>query len=160
MPTYDKSYNNFGRPLVPDDSCKDSAPRHPRLWRRFLKVFTIYVHGGHLGSTDHDHFSNLSFPHPKEAPHEIWAKLAQRLQRRSHLKMLMDGGKVITIAHPEQRSGELKKKKVPPPWRPWFLTYHDGLNNLGRKLQKKHSCRVILKSVQWFLTRRFLNFSI
>ena len=115
MPTYDKSYNNFGRPLVPDDSCKDSAPRHPRLWRRFLKVFTIYVHGGHLGSTDHDHFSNLSFPHPKEAPHEIWAKLAQRLQRRSHLKMLMGGGKVITIAHPEQRSGELKKKSPTPP---------------------------------------------
>ena len=114
MPTYDKSYNNFGRPLVPDDSCKDSAPRHPRLWRRFLKVFTIYVHGGHLGSTDHDHFSNLLFPHPKEAPHEIWAKLAQRLQRRSHLKMLMDGGKVITIAHPEQRSGELKQKSLTP----------------------------------------------
>ena len=53
-------------------------------------------------------------PHPKEAPHEIWAKLAQRLQRRSHLKMLMDGGKVITIAHPEQRSGELKKKSPTP----------------------------------------------
>ena len=155
MPTYDKSYNNFGRPLVPDDSCKVSAPRHPRLWRRFLKVFTIYVHGGHLGSTDHDHFSNLSFPHPKEAPHEIWAKLAQRLQRRSHLKMLMDH---YSSSWAEVRW--VKKKKVPPPWRPWFLTYHDGLNNLGRKLQKKHSCRVILKSVQWFLTRRFLNFSV
>ena len=35
---------------------------------------------------------------------------------------------------------------------------HDGLNNLGRRLQKKHSCRVILKLVQWFLTRRFLKF--
>ena len=42
-------------------------------------------------STDRDHFSNLSFPHPKEAPYEIWAKLAQQLQRRSRLKMLMDG---------------------------------------------------------------------
>ena len=42
-------------------------------------------------STDRDHFSNLSFPHPKEAPYEIWAKLAQRLQRRSRLKMLTDG---------------------------------------------------------------------
>ena len=51
---------------------------------------------------------------------------------------------MITIAHPEQRSGELKKK-VPPPWRPWFLTYHDGLNNLGRKLQKKHSCRCYIE---------------
>ena len=37
-------------------------------------------------STNHDHFSNLLFPLPKEAPYEIWAKLAQRLQRRSCLK--------------------------------------------------------------------------
>ena len=64
-----------------------------------------------------DHFSNFSFPHPKEAPYEILAKLAQRLQRRKRLKMLTDGRtdgwtddgrKVITIAHPEQSSGELK----------------------------------------------------
>ena len=34
-------------------------------------------------STNRDHFSNLSFPQPKEAPHEIWAKFAQR---RSRLK--------------------------------------------------------------------------
>ena len=64
-------------------------------------------------STDHDHFSNLLFPQLKEAPHEIWAKLAQWLQRRSRLKMLMDGRtddgqKMITIAHPEHSSGELK----------------------------------------------------
>ena len=37
-------------------------------------------------SMDCDHFSNLSFPGPKEAPHEIWATLARRLQCRSHLK--------------------------------------------------------------------------
>ena len=42
-------------------------------------------------SMDRDRFSNLSFPHPKEAPYEILAKLAQRLQRRSGLKMLTDG---------------------------------------------------------------------
>ena len=42
-------------------------------------------------STNRDHFSNFSFPHPKEAPYEIWAKLAQRLQRRSRLNMLTDG---------------------------------------------------------------------
>ena len=34
-------------------------------------------------SMDHAHFSNLPFSCSKEAPHEIWAKLAQRLQRRS-----------------------------------------------------------------------------
>ena len=32
-------------------------------------------------STNRDHFSNLLCPEPKEAPYEIWAKLAQRLQR-------------------------------------------------------------------------------
>ena len=41
---------NFDRPHVPDDLCKDSAPRHSRFWRRrFLMVFIIYGHGGHLG---------------------------------------------------------------------------------------------------------------
>ena len=36
-------------------------------------------------STNRDRFSNLLFPLSKEAPYEIWAKLAQRLQRRSCL---------------------------------------------------------------------------
>ena len=76
-------------------------------------------------STYHDHFSNLSFPQPKEAPNEIWAKLAQRLQKRSRLKMLTDartdrrmdnGQKVITIAHPEHSSGEPKIIKIT-----WYL---------------------------------------
>ena len=48
--TYDNSFSNVGRPPVPNDSCKGSAPRHSRFWRRrFLKVFTIYGRGGHLG---------------------------------------------------------------------------------------------------------------
>ena len=34
-------------------------------------------------SMDRNHFSILSFPQPKEAPHKSWATLAQRLQRRS-----------------------------------------------------------------------------
>ena len=47
---YDHYFSNFGRPPFPDDLCKDSAPRHPRFWRRrFLKVFTNNGHGGHLG---------------------------------------------------------------------------------------------------------------
>ena len=37
-------------------------------------------------------------------------KLAQQLQRRSRLIMLTDGRKVITIAHPENSSGELKRE--------------------------------------------------
>ena len=47
---YNHHFSNFGRSPIPDDLCKDSAPRHPRFWkRRFLKVFTIYGQGGHLG---------------------------------------------------------------------------------------------------------------
>ena len=43
-------FSNFGRSPVPDDLCKDSATKRPPFWRRrFLKVFTIYGHGGHLG---------------------------------------------------------------------------------------------------------------
>ena len=50
MSMYDHYFINFGRSPVPDDLCKDSAPKHPRFWRRrFLKVFNIYGHGGHLG---------------------------------------------------------------------------------------------------------------
>ena len=50
MSIYNHHFNNFGRPPVPDDLCKDSATRHPRFWRsRFLKVFTIYGHGSHFG---------------------------------------------------------------------------------------------------------------
>ena len=47
---YYHHFSNFGRPPVSNDLCKDSALRHPLFWRRrFLKVFTIYGHGGHLG---------------------------------------------------------------------------------------------------------------
>ena len=41
-----------------------------------------------------------------------------------------------------------------------FLTYHKGLNNLGRRSPKQHSFQVTLNAVQWFLSRRFLKFSI
>ena len=51
MSTYDNSFSNVNRPPVPDDSCKGSAPRHSRFWRRFLKflpymdVAAILVNG-------------------------------------------------------------------------------------------------------------------
>ena len=38
-------------------------------------------------SCDLDHLNKLSFPHPREAPHEIWLQSAQWFQRRC-LKML------------------------------------------------------------------------
>ena len=53
-------------------------------------------------STDHDYFSNRLFPKSKEAPYEIWAKLA--LGFRGEVVWIYeradDGRKVITIAHP------------------------------------------------------------
>ena len=48
----------------------------------------------------------------------------------------------------------------PASWRPCFLTIQNGLNNLGRGSPKEHFCKIILKSVQWFLTRRVFKFSV
>ena len=48
-------------------------------------------------------------------------------------------------------------KISPAPWWPCFLTNPNGLNNLGRGSPKEHFCKIILKSVQWFRTRRFLK---
>ena len=42
-------FSYFSRPPIPDNLCKDSATKHPWFWRRIIKVFTIYGHGGHLG---------------------------------------------------------------------------------------------------------------
>ena len=87
MSIYDIYFSNFGRPPVPDGLCKDSAIRRPRFWRRrFFKGFYHIWAWRPSWSKKRNHFSNLSFPQPKEAPCEIWAKLAQRLQRRSRLK--------------------------------------------------------------------------
>ena len=50
-------------------------------------------------------------------------------------------------------------KISPAPWQPCFLKNRDDLNNLGRRLLKKHSCNVVLKSVRWFLTKGLLKLS-
>ena len=61
-----------------------------QTWPRRKKVkcqcMTIILAWRPSWSTNCDHFSNLSFPLPEKAPYEIWAKLVQRLQRRSCLK--------------------------------------------------------------------------
>ena len=50
------------------------------FWRflTYMGMVTILV------NVDGNYFSNLSFPYPREAPNEIWATLAQRLQRSSY----------------------------------------------------------------------------
>ena len=45
-------------------------------------------------------------------------------------------------------------KISPAPWLPCFFTNPNGLNNLGKGSPKEHFCKIIWKSVQWFLTRR------
>ena len=46
--TWDHHFSNFGRPPVPDDLCKDKAPKAYLVPEKNFKVFTIYGHGGHL----------------------------------------------------------------------------------------------------------------
>ena len=38
----------------------------------FLRVFTIYGHGGHLGHVTKMSQKKHLFPLPKEAPHKTW----------------------------------------------------------------------------------------
>ena len=62
---YDHYFSNFCRPPVIDDICKDSATRHPRFLRiSFLKVFTIYGHGGHPGQWTATILATVHFPAP------------------------------------------------------------------------------------------------
>ena len=62
-------------------------------------------------STNRDHFSNLSFPLPKEVPYEMLSKIGSAASEKSFENVNRrtdDGQKVITIAYPEHSSGELK----------------------------------------------------
>ena len=74
--------------------------------------------------THHDHLYEFSIPLHQKAPHEVWRKLAQGFQRSCSKvwrddgwmddgqRMDDDGRQVITIAHPELCSGELKKYRT------------------------------------------------
>ena len=68
---YDHHFSNFGRPSVPDDLCKDSAPKLLGSGEEDFKGFYNIWAWRPSWSLDCDHFSNLSFPQSKEAPHEI-----------------------------------------------------------------------------------------
>ena len=57
--------------------------------RIFLKVFTIYGHGGHLGRVTWTIYINFRSPFKRMAPHEIWHRLAKWLQRRRYLKIMV-----------------------------------------------------------------------
>ena len=52
------------------------------------------------------------------------------------------------------------RENKPRPLVAMFFTNPNGLNNLGRGSPKEQFCNIILKSVQWFRTRRFFKFFV
>ena len=90
-------FSNFGRPPIPDDICKDSATRYPRFWRRsFLKVFSIYGHGGHLGQWTATILAIVHFPAPgrlqmkfEQCFYHIWAWWPSWSTDRDHFSNLL-----------------------------------------------------------------------
>ena len=67
-------FSNFGRPLVPPwwfvqrFSPKASSVLEKKIFKGFYHIWAWLP----SWSMDRDHFSNLSFSQPKEAPHKIW----------------------------------------------------------------------------------------
>ena len=103
MSIYDIYFSNFGRPPVPDDLCKDSAPRRPRFWRRrFLKVFTIYGHGGHLGQWTVIILAIFRSPNLRRLyMNKIGSRAPEEKSFENVNGRTDDGRKVITTAHPQ-----------------------------------------------------------
>ena len=118
MSICDVYFSNFGRPPVPNDLCKDSAIKLPPFWRRrFLKVFTIYGYGGHLGQRAATILAIFRYPNLRRlhlskigsgaSEEKSFENVNGRTDARTDGRT--DGRKVITIALPEHCSGELKK---------------------------------------------------
>ena len=157
MSTYDNSFSNFGRPLVSEDLCKDSAPRHSWFWRRrFLKVFYLIWAWRPSWSLERDNFSNPLFPYPKVAPYEIWVKLAQRLQRRSRLK--------FSTIFPFKCMGLIqthREANLTLPQKGQTSTYDNFYSNFGRPPVPDDSCKDSALRLPRFWIRSFLkNFTI
>ena len=109
----DHHFSNFGGPPVPNDLCKDSALRQSCSWRRtFLNVFTKYGYGGKLSQWTVTilaifHSPNLRRLHLKFEQSWLSGFRGEVVWKRT--EALTDiGQKVITIAHREHSSGELK----------------------------------------------------
>ena len=93
---------------------------------------------------NHDGLNNLCRRSPRKRFCQVILKSVQCfLTRRLFLSFQSRyTGKISTRPPPPP----------PPPWRPCFLTNHDSFNNLGSGSPKEYFCKIILKSVQWFLT--------
>ena len=92
--------------------------------------------------TTHVGLNNLGRGSPKEHSCQVILKSVQWFLTRRILKF----------------SIQIYRENKPRPWRPCFLTIHNYLNNLGRGSPSNHFCKVILKSIHWFLKRRFFKF--
>ena len=83
------------------------------FWRRCISVFTIYGHGGHLDKRTVTIYKNFQSPFDRR----LHVKIEENWPRVTEEKSFKvvggrtddDGRQVITIAHPEPCSGELKK---------------------------------------------------
>ena len=63
--TQDHHLYRLGRPPIPDATFQVPRSLAFRFWRRrFLKVFTIYGHGGHLGHVTRTIWTNFRSPIP------------------------------------------------------------------------------------------------
>ena len=91
-----------------------------------------------------DHFSNLSFPQPKKAQYEIWAKLAQRLGRRFEILNIF----------PIQMH---KEAKLTLPQKGQMSMYNHYFSNFGSPPVPDDICKDSATRHALFLRRRFLK---
>ena len=150
---YNNHFSNFGRPPIPDYLCKDSAQRPPRFWRR--RIFKGFYHiwaWWPSWSMNRDHFSNLSLPQAKEAPHKIWTTLTQRFQRRSHLKFSTFFPYKCMVPIQMHREANLIS-----PYKGQTSMYNNYLSNFGRPLVPDDLCKDSAQRHPRFWRRRFLK---
>ena len=96
-------------------------------------------------SMDGNHFSNLSFPCPREAPNEIWATLTQRLQRRSRLKFWT----FFPYKCIGKQTWPLRKKVM--------SVYDHYFSNFGRPPIPHNLCKDSASRHPWFWRRSVLK---
>ena len=80
--TQGHNLNNLGSTCIDNATYQVSRSSVYWFWsRRFLKVFTIYGHGGHLG-----HVTQLIytfFPFSLKLSYELWFQIAQLFLRKT-----------------------------------------------------------------------------
>ena len=152
MSTYDNSFSNFGRPLVPDGLCKDSAPRHSQFWRRrFLKVFTIYGHGGQLGQWTTTILAVFCFP--------ILRWLHMKFEH-NWLRGFKGGRLKFSTIFPFKCMGLIqmhREANLTLPLKGQTSMYDNSFSNSGRPLIPNDLCKDSAPRHSHFWRRRFLK---